>query len=87
MQKIEDALRAQRLAVSAIMQEALACWREPTSTDQLRDFFELAMCVWQEASAAEGVRIPVLKIKTEIRNAGQARGCKREDHACTNTRT
>ena len=70
MQQIEDALRAQRLAVAAIMQVALACWREPTSTDQVRDFFELAMCVWQEASMAEGVRISLLRIKTEIRNAG-----------------
>lgn len=85
MQQIDDALRAQRHAVAAIMREALECWREPTCTDQVRDFFELAMCVWQEASVAEGVRIPVIKMKTEIRNAGahvaRAHGCLQREGA------
>ena len=53
MQAVHDALAAQRRALEAIMQDSLTCWRDPLSIDQVRDFFEMVMTSWQEASTED----------------------------------
>lgn len=69
MQAVHDALAAQRRALEAIMQDSLTCWRDTLSSDEVGDFVEMVMTSWQEASTEEGARIPLIRMKAEIRNA------------------